>query len=114
VNAEGVAPIITAEWLQTVLTSVPMVVLGAWCVYGPILLWRRQAWEESGGEMRAVAARWQGELSPWLGGWRVRAADRQVRWAGGLSGPRTVVIVGSVTLHADEGWLTADQVDALF
>jgi hypothetical protein len=37
-----------------------------------------------------------------------------VRWAGGLSGPRTVVIVGSVTLHADEGWLTADQVDALF
>ena len=113
-NAEGVAPIITAEWLQTVLTSVPMVVLGAWCLYGPILLWRRQAWEQSGGEMRALAARWNGEVTPWWGGWRVRTRERQVRWTGGLSGPRTAVLAGSAQVHTAEGWLTADQIDALF
>ncbi len=111
-NAEGVATIVTAEWVQTVLTSVPMVVVGAWVVYGPLVLWRRLILSEVGADMRTLAARWRCTVSPWWAGWRIHEEGRMVHWSGGLRGARTVVHKGEWTKTFD-GWLTADDIEGL-
>lgn len=91
-NAEGVAVIITPEWLQTVVTAGPLFVLAVWCVWWPSVAWRAAIWRDAGAEMRAASVELRAELEPAWAGWRLVAGTRSIRWVGGLFGAMTIVV----------------------
>ncbi len=109
-NAEGVAPIVTAEWLQTLLTALPVALAACWLVAGQLRLWRVWLWRVAGPEIRALAVRWRLPVQWRWTGWAVESPQRSVAWGGGLRGSTTTVrLVDRVETYP--GFLDADAVE---
>ncbi|MFT5455041.1 MAG: hypothetical protein ACI9K2_001519 [Myxococcota bacterium] len=92
-NAEGVAVIITPEWLQTVVTAGPLFVLAVWCAWWPLVAWRAAIWREAGAEMQAASSELRGQLEPSWAGWRVVTEAHSIHWVGGVFGAVTIVVL---------------------
>ncbi len=88
--AEGVGPLLTGEWIQTVLTGAPALALAAWLLILLSSAWRAALWADVGDDIGKLATRWQVRPVPVAFGWRVRTGDRVVTWRLWFGGPRTV------------------------
>lgn len=109
-NAEGVAPIVTAEWLQSLLTALPILLGAIWLVVGQLRLWRMWLWRVAGTEIRAVAVRWRLPVQRRWAGWCIESPRRGVVWAGGIRGTSTTIrLVEHVETYP--GFLDADSVE---
>ena len=82
---------VSAEWLRTLATGLPILVAAWWILRGQAWLWRRWIWQEAGGTIRQTAEALGGTVVPLATGWRVEASGRRIDWVGGVRGVRTVV-----------------------
>ncbi|MBN2797687.1 MAG: hypothetical protein JXX28_00930 [Deltaproteobacteria bacterium] len=97
---------------MTVATGLLTLLSAFWVLKLQGHLWRRAVWRAVGGEIQGWADASEGVVAPlWLG-WRVRWAQGEVRWRGGIWGHRTVVRAGKIKLRRD-GLLSRQAIDAL-
>lgn len=86
---------LSPEWLQVLLTAVPVVLGAVWLLLGLGALQRRVVWMSISEGAPALAHSLGGELRPrWLG-YRLQAAQVCVDWTCGLRGERTRVRSGN-------------------
>lgn len=103
-NAEGVGPAITAEFLQATATGVLLLVAAWWLWLGQNALWRRFLWSAGA---RATAGALRATVTPRGAGLRLVAEDVHVEYGGGLWGAWTSVAIGGARESRD-GVLGAD------
>lgn len=95
------------------LTLVPVLLAAWWLVRLQVGLWRRSAWRDAGGSIRAVAGLLGAPVRPAWMGWRVQGDGVRVVWAGGWRGPVTRILgrsEGRATVWVARRWLDADAV----
>jgi hypothetical protein len=80
--------VISAEWVQTVATGIPVYAGAGLLLWGQGWVWRRALWEEHAPVLREIALALDGPITPVWTGWRVRGARGDFRLAGGLQGTR--------------------------
>ncbi len=100
---------ISAEWVATVATGIPVYAGAGLLVWGQGLVWRRTLWEEHGPALLQIASGLEGRVSPLWTGWRIRGPRAEFRLAGGLRGARARLVAGART-HQWSGMPTAEAV----
>jgi len=109
---EGLARLVSPEFIRTLATAIPILVAGGWILLGLGRLWRRSIWLEIGGAIERLAEGAGGQVHPCWFGWRVEIPDGQVSWIAGLWGPRTIVQSGGET-REHQGFLTSRELSDL-
>ena len=99
--------VLSAEWLQTASTVLPMLLVAYWMMWTLGWLWRRSIWERVGFE----ATQLNGQIRPTWTGWCVDAGELRVQWTGGILGLRTQVSQGDHTWTVP-GLVSVDQAKA--
>ena len=115
-NAEGVGPAITAEWVSALVTGLPILLLAYWLLRIQGALWRSLVWREASTALRELAGALSGSVQPTWMGWRVVAQGVSVDLRGGLRGPHTRLSVAGrtgVVRAARDGLLSAPEAMAL-
>ena len=99
---------VTAEWLRTVASAVPALLLAWWALWLVGWAWRQTLWQRVGSTAQALAGSEGRVLAVWAG-WRVVTAGQQITWRGGPMGVHTTVVVRGET-HRRSGLLDGDGV----
>lgn len=111
-NAEGLGMVASAEWLQALLTALPIVLVAAWLLIALGTLQRRAVWTAVAESAALLREEIGGELRPRWAGVRLQSDDLRIDWVSGLRGTWTRVQIGRRTRRA-RGLLVGDGILAV-
>ena len=86
---------ISAEWVYTFSTIIPIGLVFWWLVMHYKRMWVRSVWERSGVDIRRVSNALDGCISPKGLGWRITLTDGRglIIWTAGVTASSTIVKV---------------------
>ena len=84
---------ISAEWIYTFATVIPVGLVFVWLLLWHRRTWRRAVWELCGLDIQDVSMKLHGSVAARGWGWCVKLTDKrgEVIWTPGLTAPSTIV-----------------------